>query len=110
MPAQPRVAVLRAGDYAAAEQSLKVAAQTAGQYHELVGVADTFLSMNLSRLGRGAEARDVFHPVEKEMPSPPKTGSEPLVAGKAASHDVMICWVVYQEAQALFNEPARHDP
>ena len=44
------------------------------------------------------------------MPPLPKDENKPLVDGEPASHDVLICWLVYKEARSLLNEPAAAKP
>jgi eukaryotic-like serine/threonine-protein kinase len=100
----------RNGQYAAAEQSLKIAEQTAGETHEISGIAQSFLAMNLFRQNRSEEARKVLSQAEAQMPPLPKDESKPLVDGAPVSHDVLIWWLAYKEAKSVLNETASAKP
>jgi serine/threonine protein kinase/tetratricopeptide (TPR) repeat protein len=103
------MAEYRNGQYAAAEHSLTIAEQTAGDghaiavddQHALQGIARFFRAMSLFHEGKLEEARKLFIQAEAQMPPLPKDESKPLVNGKPASHDDLIWWLAYKEAKAL---------
>src|SRR5208282_5214418 len=103
------MAECRNGQYAAAEHSLTIAEQTAGDdhaiavddQHALQGIARFFRAMSLFHEGKLEEARKLFIQAEAQMPPLPKDESKPLVNGKPASHDDLIWWLAYKEAKAL---------
>ena len=97
------LAEYRNGEYASAEQALAVAEQTAGKYYDIPGTARLFRAMSLFRQGRNQAARTVFSEAEAQMPPFPRDESKPVIEGKTASHDVMICWLAYREAKAVLN-------
>ncbi len=97
------LAEYRNGEYANAEQTLAVAGQTAGQYQDIPGTARLFRAMSLFRQGRADEARQLFSQAEAQMPPFPQDLRKPVVGGKMASHDVMICWLACREAKRLMN-------
>jgi tetratricopeptide (TPR) repeat protein len=100
------LAQYRAGHYAAAEQTLAAAERAFGEFHEMMGIARLFRAMTLFRLHRTDDARHLFTQAAAEIPPPPQDGGKPLVDGKAASHDVLICWLAYKEAGSTLKEPA----
>jgi serine/threonine protein kinase/tetratricopeptide (TPR) repeat protein len=100
------LAEYRNGQYAAAEQTLTVAEETAGEFNEIQGSARMFRAMSLFREDKLEDARKLFSQAESQMPPLPKDGSSPLVDGKPASHDDLICWLAYKEARALIEGPS----
>ena len=100
------LAEYRNGQYAAAERTLTVAEQTAGEEHEIPGIARLFRAMSLFRQDKPEEARKLFSQAEAQMPPLPKDESKPLVDGKPVSHDVLIWWLAYKEAKALIEGPS----
>jgi hypothetical protein len=97
------LAEYRSGEYASAEQTLAVAEQTAGKQRDIPGTARLFRAMSLFRQGRAQEAQAVFSEAEAKMPPFPQDEGKPVIGGKTASHDVMICWLAYREAKAVLN-------
>jgi len=97
------LAEYRNGQYAAAEQAVKVAEQTAARNHELQATARLFRAMSMARQARLEEARRLLSQAEAQMPPFPKDQDNPLVDGKPASHDVLILWLAYKEASTLLN-------
>ena len=91
----------RMGDYADAENSLSVAAQNAGQYQDVPPTAAFFRAMSLFQQGHKDEARQLFAQAEAQMTPYPQDPSKPVIAGQAASHDVIVSWLAYREAKAL---------
>jgi WD40 repeat protein/serine/threonine protein kinase len=104
------LAEYRAGQYAAAEQTLAIAGQKVGEYREMLGIARLFRAMSLFRQDKPEEARKLFSQAEAEMPSLPQDERKPLVDGKPVSHDVLICWLAYKEAKSMLTEPAAAKP
>jgi WD40 repeat protein/serine/threonine protein kinase/tetratricopeptide (TPR) repeat protein len=104
------LAEYRSGQYAAAEQNLAAAEQSVGEHSEILGIARLFRAMSLFQQNRPEDARTLFTQAGGEIPPLPQDGRKPLVDGKPVSHDVLICWMAYKEAQALLSEPAAAKP
>jgi tetratricopeptide (TPR) repeat protein len=108
------LAEYRNGQYAAAEHSLTIAEQTAGNdhaiavddQHALQGIARMFRAMSLFRQDKPEEASKLFSQAEAQMPPLPKDESKLFVEGRPAHHDDLICWLAYKEAKALIESPA----
>jgi serine/threonine protein kinase len=96
------LAEYRNGQYAAAEQALTIAEQTAGDAHDILGTARLFRAMSLLQQDQPKEARKVFNQAEAEMPPFPKDNHQPPAYDKSVTQDVLICWLAYKEAKALF--------
>jgi hypothetical protein len=101
------LAEYRNGHYAAAEDALTMAEQTAGSMLEILRTARFFRAMSLVRRDRPAEARSLFSDTEAQMPPPPQDESHPLVDGKPVDRDGLICWLAYKEAKALIEGDAK---
>jgi len=101
------LAEYRSGQYAAAERSIAVAEQTVGDHDEIQGTAHMFLAMTLLRQDRVEEARKLFSQAEAQMPALPKDESKPIVGGRALSHDVLIWWLAYKEAEGTSKRTQR---
>jgi eukaryotic-like serine/threonine-protein kinase len=107
------LAEYRNGQYAAAEQTLFTAEQTAGDLHdasvdiqhEIQGTARLFRAMSLFRRDKPEEARKLFSQAEAEMPPSPKDESKPHVDGKSVDRDLLVMWLAYKEAKALIEGP-----
>jgi hypothetical protein len=95
------LAEYRSGQYAAAENDLATAEQTAGSMHDILGTARFFRAMSLVQQDKTAEARGLFSDGEAQMPPLPQDESHPLVDGQPVNQDVLICWLAYKEAKAL---------
>jgi len=95
------LAEYRNGQFAAAENALATAEQTAGSWHDILGTARFFRAMSLVRQDKTAEARRLFSDEEAQMPALPQDESHPRVDGQPANQDVLICWLAYKEAKAL---------
>jgi eukaryotic-like serine/threonine-protein kinase len=104
------LAEYRNGQNAAAERTLTIAEQTAGEHHDLQGTARLFRAMSLFRQGKPEEARKLFSQAEAQMPPLPKDETKPIVDGNLASRDEIIWWVAYKEAKSLLKEPDRAKP
>jgi serine/threonine protein kinase/tetratricopeptide (TPR) repeat protein len=101
------LAEYRNGQYAAAERTLTVAEQTVGADNpDIQGTARFFRIMSLFWQGQSEAARKLFAQAEAQMPPLPSDEGKPLVDGKRASHDVLICWLAYKEARALIEAPS----
>ena len=108
------LAEYRNGQYAAAEHSLTIAEQTAGDDHDITvdyqhplqGIARMFRAMSLFRQDKPEEARRAFSQAEAQMPPLPKDESKPFVDGRPAYHDDLIFWLAYKEARALIEGPS----
>jgi serine/threonine protein kinase len=101
------LAEYRNGQYAAAENTLTIAEQTAGSRHDILGTARFFRAMSLVRQDRPADARSLFSDAESLMRPLPQDESHPLVDGKPVNQDVLICWLAYKEAKALIEGDAK---
>ena len=95
----------RLGNYAEADNTLALAAQNAGKYQDVPPTASFFRAMSLFQQGRKDEARRLFTQTEAQMIPYPQDPDKPVIAGKAASHDVMVTWLAYREAKALLYDP-----
>ena len=91
----------RSGQYDAAEQDLDTAERTADKNQDVPPTARLFRAMGLFRQNHVAEARQLFSQAEAQMTPLPADTNAPVVDGKAASHDVVITWLVYREAKSL---------
>jgi tetratricopeptide (TPR) repeat protein len=104
------MAQYRNGQYAAAEQTLAIAERAFAQQHEMLGITRLFRAMNLARQNQMEDARKLFTQAAAEMPPLPQDEGKPLVDGKGVSHDVLICWMAYNEARAVLNEAGTAKP
>ena len=104
------MAQYRNGQYAAAERTLTLAEQTAGQQKDLQGIVRLFRVMSLVRQGKTEEARKLFSQAEAQMPPCPQDGHKPLVEGRLVDHDYLIWWLAYKEAKTLLNDPGAANP
>jgi tetratricopeptide (TPR) repeat protein len=104
------LAEYRNGQYAAAERTLTIAEQTAGNLYDIPGTARLFRAMSLFRQDRTEEARKLFSETKAQMPPLPTDERKPLVDGQLANHDVLICWLAYKEAKSLLKGPAAAKP
>jgi tetratricopeptide (TPR) repeat protein len=95
------LAEYRNGQYAAAEQSLTIADQTAGDQHDIPGTARLVRAMSLFRQDKAEEARNLFSQAEAQMPPLPKDEGKPIVDGKPFDRDFLVMWLAYKEAKAL---------
>ena len=103
------MAEYRNGQYAAAEHSLTIAEQTAGDSHDipvddqhaLQETARFFRAMSLFHEGKLEETRKLFSQAGAQMPPLPKDENKPIVDGRGASLDDLITWMAYKEARAL---------
>jgi len=93
----------RNGQYAAAERTLTIAEQTAGEVHNIQETARLFRATSLFRQNKPEEARKVFSQAEAQMPPLPKDESKPMVDGKAADRDLLVTWLAYKEAKILMD-------
>ena len=108
------MAEYRNGQYPAAEQTLTIAEQTAGDdhaiavdyQHPLQGIARMFRAMSLFRQDKPEEARKLFSQAEAQMPPLPKDESKPFADGRPAYHDDLIFWLAYKETKALIEGPS----
>ena len=104
------LAEYRNGRYPEAEQTLKLAEQTAvppvtpEDCARVKQTAQLLRSMVLFRQQRVAEARQLFHETEAQMPPLPTDESTPLAAGKPVDLNMLIEWMFYKEARALLYE------
>ncbi len=100
------LAEYRAGQYAAAEQTLALAEQAFTESHEMLAIAHLFRAMSLVRQNRPEDAKKLFDQAGTEIPPLPQDEHKPLVDGKPVSHDALICWLAYKEAKSMMSEPA----
>ncbi len=100
------LAEYRNGQFAAADQALTIAEQTAGEAHDILGTARLFRAMSLFRQDKQEEARTVFSRAVAEMPPFPKDDHQPPAYDKSVNQDVLICWMAYKEAKALMEGPS----
>jgi WD40 repeat protein/serine/threonine protein kinase len=104
------LAEYRNSQYAAAEHTLTVAEQTAGEFRDIPGTARLFRAMSLFRQDKPDEARKLFRQAEAQMPPLPAHEREPDVEDNLAGKDMLICWLAYKEAKSLLNEPTAAKP
>jgi serine/threonine protein kinase len=104
------LAEYRNGQFAAADQTLTLAMQTAGPNTEIPKIALPYLAMSQFRQNRIEEARKTFHQAQAQVPRLPKEMNKPQADGKPVSQDVMVCWLGFKEAQALLNESTPDHP
>jgi len=106
------MAEYRNGQYTAAGQTLAVAEQKFENLDSphLLGIARLFHVMSLHRQGQTEEARRLFIQAVAQMPPFPQDELKPFVNGKPATHDYLICWLAYKEAQSVLNEPGHLKP
>jgi len=100
------LAQYRNSQYAAAERTLTVAEQKAGKDRDILGSARLFRAMSLFRQDRPEAARKLFSQAEAQIPPLPADERKPLVQGKHANRDVLICWLAYKEARSMLSESA----
>jgi eukaryotic-like serine/threonine-protein kinase len=97
------LAQYRNGKYSDAEQTLAAAEQPAEKYKDLTPTAGLFRAMCLFQEGRQAEARQLFSQTQSQMIPLPQDPNMPVVDGETASHDIIISWLAFREAQSLLN-------
>jgi len=100
------LAEYRNGQYPAAERSISDVERIAGDHDDIQGIAHLFHAMTLFREDRAADARRLFRQAEAQMPPLPKDESKPIVDGRTFSHDLLIWWLAYKEAEPVLNETA----
>jgi tetratricopeptide (TPR) repeat protein len=103
------MAEYRSGQHAAAEKTLTIVEQAAGQSdptHDILGTARLFHAMSVFRQDRLEEGRKLFSQAEAQMPPFPADERNPLIDGQMPNHDVLICWLAYKEAKALIEGPS----
>jgi WD40 repeat protein/tetratricopeptide (TPR) repeat protein len=93
------MAEYRSGNYSTAEKAL-VAATAAGPDNQIVaGTSDFYRSMSLFRQDKAEEARALAIEAAAKMKPLPEDEQNPLTGN--ASHDDLILWLAFKEAQAL---------
>ncbi len=65
-----------------------------------------FRAMSLFRQDKLEQGRRAFSQAEAQMPPLPKDEGKPFVDGRPASHDDLIWWLAYKEAEALIEGPS----
>jgi eukaryotic-like serine/threonine-protein kinase len=108
------LAEYRNGQFAAADRTLTIAEQTAGDNHDLPvndqhkiqGTARLFRAMSLFRRDKPEDARKLFSQAEAQMAPLPTDETKPIVDGRLASRDGMIYWLAYKEARNLSEHPS----
>jgi tetratricopeptide (TPR) repeat protein len=95
------MAQYRQGNYVEANDTLTAATRDAGKFQDVPPTASFYRVMCLFQLGRKDDARQLFTQAQAQMTPYPQDPNKPVVAGKAASHDVIIAWLAYREAKAL---------
>jgi tetratricopeptide (TPR) repeat protein len=98
------LAEFRNGQYAAAEQTLANAERAFAEDREMLPIARLFHAMNLTRQNRTDDARKLLTQAAAQMPPLPQDETKPQVDGKAVSHDVLIGWLAYKEAESMLNQ------
>jgi len=95
------MAEYRGGHYAAADEVL-VAAEKAGPNNRRVtGIAAFYRAMSLFRQGKEEEARQLALAAAAKMKPLPKDERHPLADN--ATHDDLILWLAYKEANAMMH-------
>jgi tetratricopeptide (TPR) repeat protein len=97
------LAEFRNGQYAAAEQTLANAQRAFAEDREMLPITLLFHAMNLTRQNRTEHARKLLTQAAAQMPPLPHNETKPQVDGKAVSHDVLIGWMAYKEAESMLN-------
>ncbi len=95
----------RLGDYPGAENTLAAAAQNAGTFQDVIPTAQFYRAMCLFQQGRLTEAHQLFAQTQAQMVPLPEDPGKPIVDGQTASHDIIITWLAYREAQSLLYAP-----
>jgi serine/threonine protein kinase len=100
------MAQYRNGRFAPAESTLKIAAQTAGQFSDLRGTARFYCALSLAKQNRTPEARLLFHEAQEKMRPLPRDECNPFEGLKPfeQNHDLLIWWLAYKEAKAELGE------
>lgn len=97
------MAQYRNSRYADAEQTLAAAGQSSSRNENIASIARFFRAMCLFQEGRSEDARQLFAQTQAQMTPLPQDHDRPIVDGKVASHDVIISWLAWQEANSLLN-------
>jgi hypothetical protein len=103
------MAEYRSARYAAADESLAVAAQLASTVDgadyqaRLEGIASFFRAMSLYQQGKPAGARALFTATEARMKPLPSDGHNVISANE--HQDDVILWLACKEAKTLLAEP-----
>jgi tetratricopeptide (TPR) repeat protein len=97
----------RSGNHVAADEALRAAAQAGPNNSHVTGTAAFYRAMSLFQQGRKDEARKLAISIAAKMKSLPKDENNPLAGG--ATHDDLILWLAYKEANALvkFDQKSR---
>jgi len=95
------LAEFRNGQYQEAEQTLKVAEQTAGGFVNIPGIARLFRAMCLFQQNQPEEARTLFHQAQANMPPLPADERKPLANGQLAYPNLLLYWLALKEAKCM---------
>ncbi len=102
------MAEYRGGNYAAAEEALRDAAEAAPKNLHVPGMSSHYRAMSLFRQGKKEEARKLAIGAVAEMKPLPKDERNPLTGD--AYHDDLILWLAYKEAKATIGFDAAPPP
>ncbi len=94
------MAEYRKGNYAAADQALRTAAEAGPNNSQLMGTSAFYRAMTLFRQGKKDEARKVAIAAAAKMKPPPEDQNNPLGTAYGAESD-LILWLAYKEAKAM---------
>lgn len=92
----------RSGDYAAADEALRAAAEAAANAAYVPIMAGFFQAMCQFRQGHEENARKLALEAAAKMPPLPADEQNPPLVGNNY-HDDMILWLAYKEAKTLIN-------
>jgi tetratricopeptide (TPR) repeat protein len=93
------MAEYRSGNDAAADQTLRAAAEAGPNNPRVTGTSAFYRAMSLFRQGKPDEARKLVTAAAAKMKPLPKDENNPLAGD--ASHDDVILWLAYKEARAM---------
>jgi eukaryotic-like serine/threonine-protein kinase len=100
------MAEYRSGNFAAADEALLAAAEAGLNNPWVPGIAAFYRAMSLFRQGHEEAARKLASEAAAQMKPLPQDEQNPLA--NQATHDDLILWLAYKEAQSLiqFDAPA----
>ncbi|HEX3626623.1 MAG TPA: tetratricopeptide repeat protein [Verrucomicrobiae bacterium] len=98
------MAQYRIGRYADADQTLALASQTPGSVPDISCTAQFFRAMCLFQEANPADARELFNQAQSQMTPLPRDPNVPVIDARTASHDTIVSWLAFHEAQSLLNQ------
>jgi eukaryotic-like serine/threonine-protein kinase len=111
------MAEFRSGNYTAAEEALRAAAQPAPNNRHVTGTAAFYRAMSLFRQGKQDEARKLAIAAAAQMKPLPTDEQNPLVdlpvmvgGPDSDTQEYLITWLAFKEARALMQLEAIPPP